>query len=221
MIKLDEIGGIIRANLEEKYQAREKGIALSRSIIRDAANAIRAAHRAEHAKADELLAKATAAISELEATLKNHPDVYYAGFVQDAQKEYAEASITCALIAGRELPSPSKLQIDFAPYLNGLGEAVGELRRHILDALRRGQFAGCEEILQDMDEIYSLLVTLDYPDAITGGLRRTTDVARGILEKTRGDLTLAIRQQQLEQTLHELEADLKAADLHQGASGPG
>ena len=134
--------------------------------------------------------------------------MYYAGFVQDAQKEYAEASITCALIAGRELPQPGALEVGYAPYLNGMGEAIGELRRRLLDLLRHGEVLRCESILQQMDDMYGVLVTMDYPDGMTGGLRRTTDVARSIIEKTRGDLTVAIRQQQLESTLREFESKL-------------
>lgn len=210
MIKLEDIAGVIRASLDEKYRAREMGLILSRGVIRDSANAIRAVHRAEFDGAEKLLSKAREALREIDEALENHPDIYYAGFVQDAQKEYAEASITCALIAGHDVPDPSTLQVDYAPYLNGMGEAIGELRRYLLDALRRGEFEGCEEILQDMDDIYSLLVTMDYPDAMTGGLRRTTDVARSILEKTRGDLTIASRQKQLELKLHEFEDKLKS-----------
>lgn len=206
MLNLEGIAGLIRATFDEKYQAREKGLSLSRSIIRDSANAIRAAHRAEFDRADELLAKARAALREIDAALQNHPDVYYAGFVQDAQKEYAEASITCALFSGQDPPQPDALQVGYAPYLNGMGEVIGELRRYVLDSLRRGEVVRCEEILQDMDDMYSLLVTMDYPDGMTGGLRRTTDVARSILEKTRGDLTVAIRQRELELTLHGFES---------------
>ena len=209
MIRLEDIAGVVRASLDEKYRAREKGLILSRSVIRDSANAIRAAHRAEFDRAGELLKKAREAVHDMDVALENHPDIYYAGFVQDAQKEYAEASITCALIAGHDLPNPGALKVGYAPYLNGMGEAIGELRRYLLDSLRRGEIEGCEKILEEMDDMYSLLVTMDYPDAMTGGLRRTTDVARSILEKTRGDLTIAIRQRQLELTLSEFENRFK------------
>ncbi|MBI2953799.1 MAG: haloacid dehalogenase [Chloroflexi bacterium] len=205
---MEDVAGQIRARFDGKYRARENALQLSRSAIRDSANAIRAAHRGEFDRADELLTKASESVREIDVTLETYQDIYFAGFVQDAQKEYAEASITRALIAGHDLPHPNELQVGDAPYLNGLAEAVGELRRYLLDSLRRGEVGRCEEILQDMDDMYSLLITMDYPDAMTGGLRRTTDVARSILEKTRGDLTVALRQQQLELTLHEFESKL-------------
>ncbi|MBI4318587.1 MAG: haloacid dehalogenase [Chloroflexi bacterium] len=208
MANLEDIAEQIRASLDDKYQAREKGLALSRSIIRDSANAIRAVHRGELSRAEELLQKAGEAVRNVDASLSGHPDIYFAGFVFDAQKEFAEASITYALIAGHSLPGPDSIGVSHVPYLGGLGEAIGELRRYLLDRLRQGDVARCEDVLQVMDDIYGVLVTMDYPDGMTGGLRRVTDVARGILEKTRGDLTVAIRQAQLETSLHEFEKKL-------------
>ncbi|HMO55427.1 MAG TPA: hypothetical protein PJ994_13045, partial [Tepidiformaceae bacterium] len=128
--------------------------------------------------------------------LEGHADIYHAGFLHDAQKEYAEARTTLALLSGGSIPAPEVLGVEYAAYLNGIAEAVGEMRRMVLDRLRGGEYDGCEEILDAMDDIYSVLVTIDYPDAMTGGLRRTTDQTRGILEKTRGDLTMAIVQRE-------------------------
>ena len=125
--------------------------------------------------------------------INNHNDLLHAGFIHDAQKEFAEASITISIITSRPFPDPESLHVSYAAYLNGMGEAVGELRRYLLDSLRRNDFSRCEEFLSTMDEIYSVLVTVDFPDAITHGLRRTTDSVRGILEKTRGDLTLILK----------------------------
>lgn len=210
MAELEDIADRIRDSFDEKYQAREKGLALSRAVIRDSANAIRAVHRGEFEQAEQLLEKASEALREVNAALSAHQDVYNAGFVQDAQKEYAEAGITLAIIAGRAIPDPEQLAVQYAPFLNGMGEAIGELRRHVLDTLRSGGIQRCEEILRLMDDLYAVLVTMDYPDAMTGGLRRTTDVARGILEKTRGDLTVAIGQRQLEDTVRDFEQRLLA-----------
>jgi len=179
-------------NLAEKNAAREKALAASRAIIRMSANAIRAVHRDEFGEAARLLEEARGIRDGAVQALTGHGDVYYAGFLHDAQKEYAEARSTLALLSGRPLPSPEELGVENPAYLNGIAEAVGELRRHLLDRLRRGDFSGCEETLQAMDDIYSVLVTIDFPDAMTGGLRRTTDQTRGILETTRGDLTMAI-----------------------------
>jgi translin len=145
--------------------------------------------------------------------LRDHPDLYYSGYVQDAQKELVEAYCTAALVRGEPLPAPESLGIAPAPFLNGLAEAVGELRRYALDRLRRGDTARVEALLGSMDDIYNVLVMLDFPDALTGGLRRTTDATRAILERTRGDLTFALRQDRLESKLARLEARLESAAL--------
>lgn len=196
----------ITARLDEKNAARERALSASRQIIRHAANAIRALHRNEDDAADVLLQEGQVKLSALNADLRErHADIYFSGYVQDAQKELAEAHLLRALVSGGALPSPAALGVEDAPYLNGLGEAASELRRHILDLLRRGggreQAARAETLLDTMDAVYSLLVTVDYPDALTNGLRRTTDLVRGVLERTRGDLTLTIRQIELEAAL--------------------
>ena len=184
----------ILEHFAEKNAAREKVLAASRALIRMSANSIRAVHRGEFDEAERTLDEARRIRDDAVAALEGHGDIYYAGFLHDAQKEYAEARTTLALIQGGPMPTPEELGVEYAAYLNGIAEAVGEMRRNLLDRLRRGQFEGCEELLQAMDDIYSVLVTIDFPDAMTGGLRRTTDQTRGILEKTRGDLTMAILQ---------------------------
>ncbi len=196
----------IRVDFEAKHAAREVGLAACRQALRHSANAVRAVHRNDFAAAEALLHQASDLLESARAALADHPDIYHAGFVHDAQKEYAEGCTTLALIAGRPLPGPKELKVENGAYLNGLGEAVGELRRHLLDALRSGDFSDCEVCLGNMDDIYSLLVTFDYPEAITSGLRRTADAVRGILERTRGDLTLALRQRDLEHKLDEFES---------------
>lgn len=199
----------IREKLEAKYAARERALPLAREAIRSSANAIRAAHRGEFEPARSLLNRVRAALDEAEAVLAAHPDIYYAGFIHDAQKEYAEGCITLAAIAGEPLPDPEALGVSYPAYLNGLGEAIGELRRHLLDLIRDNALPRCEEILALMDDFYGLLVTIDFPEAMTGGLRRTTDAARAILERTRGDLTLALRQHQLERRMASLQDQLE------------
>lgn len=205
---LETIAEAIRARLVAKNAAREAALTMSRELVRHCAHSIRAVHRGEFAAADQLLATAWGIVQQLAGDLSPHPDIYSAGYVQDALKEFAEARLVYALVRGEPLPDPASLRLSDAAYLNGLGEATGELRRYILDALRRGQPERSEEILQAMDDIYGVLVTMDFPDAITGNLRRTTDVVRGIMEKTRGDLTYALRQQELEAALHDLEDKL-------------
>lgn len=209
---LEEIAERARAYLDAKNQARERALARSREVIRASANAIRAAHRRDFDRAAQLLGEARQALESAVTSLGSFGDVLYAGFISDAQKEYTEASIVFALLRGNPLPAPTDLEVGWPAYLNGLAESVGELRRFLLDALRRGDLSLGEPLLQAMDDIYDVLVTMDYPDAITGGLRRSTDVARGILEKTRGDLTVAMRQAELEAQMRVLEARLSKAD---------
>ena len=166
---------------------------------------LRAVHREDFAQAEELIESARSQLDEARLALSDHPDIYHAGFVHDALKEYVEACTTLAVIAGRPLPTPEELVAGPPAYLNGLGETVGELRRHLLDRLRKGDVEHCERVLAAMDDIYGVLVTVDYPDAMTGGLGRTTDATRGILERTRGDLTLSVRQRDLERKLSEFQ----------------
>jgi translin len=205
MQTLDTISEKIRTTFEAKSAARESALIASRDLIRHCSLAIRATHRAEYAEATQLLARTREIAAQIKTTLAAYPDLYFSGYVQDALKELAEAHIVYALITDAPVPDPDALGVDYAAYLNGLGEAAGELRRHVLDIIRHGASARAEKMLAAMDDIYSLLVTMDFPEALTGGLRRTTDMVRGVLERTRGDLTLAVRQEKLEQTLHEFE----------------
>ncbi len=205
---LEQIEAWARAELEVKNDAREAALARSRELVRTCANSIRAVHRGEDGRAVELLGAARRLSDELAEDLRPHSDLFFTGYVQDAQKEFVEATATYSLVTGAPMPPPEDLGVAAAPFLNGLAEAVGELRRCVLDRLRRGEVARCERLLQTMDDIYSLLVTIDYPDALTGGLRRTTDGARAILERTRGDLTFALRQRDLEASLERLEGRL-------------
>jgi len=198
---LESIADQIRLTFSAKDAAREKALPLCREAIRHCSNAIRAVHRQEFDQAKELLQSARNLLDEAEQAIAAHSELSNTGFIRDAQKEFAEGSITLALVTGNQLPDPGELGIDSAAYLNGLGEAVGELRRYLLDRMRRGDLSRGEELLSAMDDIYGILVTMDFPDAITGGLRRTTDVVRGVLERTRSDLTLAIRQKDLENRL--------------------
>ena len=206
---LNAIVDDVRANLDAKHAAREQALALCRAALRHSANAIRAVHRGEFAGAEELLAEARSQLEQAAEALAEHPDIFYAGFVHNAQKEFAEGCLTLALVSGRPLPSPADLGVDHPAYLNGMGEAVGELRRYLLDSLRGGDIGRCESILAAMDDIYAVLVTMDYPEAITAGLRRTTDAVRGILERTRGDLTIALVQRNLERRLERFEERLQ------------
>jgi translin len=206
--KLESIGDTVCSHFAVVDSAREKGLKLSRDSIRFSANAIRAVHRGEYDQARELIKSSQECIEGMSAALADHGELLHGGFVHNGQKEYAEACITLALVHGDALPDPAGLGVSYAAYLNGLAEAAGELRRHLLDTLRAGDIGRCEEILEAMDDIYSLLVTIDFHDALTGGLKRSTDMVRGVLERTRGDLTVALRQSQLERKLEAFESRL-------------
>jgi len=203
MDNLDAIAEKIRATLTAKNAARDATLARSRELIRFCSLAIRATHRQEFAEADQLLTTARTAADEMKAGIADYPDLYYTGYTQDALKELAEAYITFAVVNKRALPTPDELGVDVAAYLNGLCEAASELRRRTLDVIRRGDVAEGERLLAAMDDVYGVLVTMDFPDAITGGLRRSTDALRAVLERTRGDLTNSLQQDKL---LRELQA---------------
>jgi translin len=198
---LREITEWVRKSLSEKDEAREKMLPLCRESIRNSGNAIRAVHRQEFDEAKKLVKTAGKSLREAEEVVSTQPELSNTGMIRDAQKEFTEANVVLALVTGYLLPNPNELGVDAAPYLNGLGEAAGELRRYLLDSMRKGELTRGEEIIGAMDDIYGLLVTIDYPDAITGGLRRTTDMVRGVLERTRSDLTLTTRQMEFEKKL--------------------
>jgi translin len=202
---LERIAETARAQLEAKHRARETTLPLTRDVVRLSANSIRATHRGEFDAAEALLVQAREKLGQIDSALVEQKDIYHAGFVNDAQKEFAEAHTTLAFIAGRPLPTPEDLGVMAASYLNGIGETIGELRRHLLDRLRAGEIEHCEQTLGAMSDIYDVLVTMDYPEAVTSGLRRTADAMRAILERTRGDFTSAYVQRRLEDRLARME----------------
>lgn len=196
-----------RQRLLRRHEARERAYAASRQVIRSSANAIRAIHRGEEDGADELLATAQERLAESIEQVQDYPDVYHGGFLQEAMKEYAEARLTQAVVVGSELPGPEDLPVDDGSWFHGLAETVGEARRACLDHVRAGRIDRAEALLDSMQEILAVLVTVDVPDALTRGLRRATDGARAITERTRGDLTAAVGQRELREAL----------DAHRGA----
>jgi translin len=204
-------GGAIASSITEGIVRRFEGLAATRDralgegrqITRLAANSVRATHRGEIDEAERLLAEAHDRMKTVAAELQPYPSIYWAGYVQDAMKEAAEAAITLAIVANRPLPEPADLGAEDAAYLNAMAEAASELRRQVLDRLRENDLPRAEYLLGTMDDIYSALVTVDFPDAITGGLRRTTDALRAVLERTRGDVTMAATQGRVERALRE------------------
>jgi translin len=199
----------LRSELDAKLSAREQGLSSSRNAVRACGNAIRALHRYELTAVTQLLDEAQSNLDDARATLGDHPDMLYAGFVHDAEKELAEARITFALITDAPFPSPVELDLPPAAFLKGMAEAIGETRRHILDLMRKGELKRCEQLLGAIDDMYYVLVSMDYPDGITFGLRRLTDVARSIIERTRGDFTTSTVQSALRAALEEHAASLE------------
>ncbi|HEY67931.1 MAG TPA: haloacid dehalogenase [Thermoflexia bacterium] len=202
---METIAERIRTDFEARNDARDEALRRSRELTRLCATAIRASHRNEWDTARELLAQADAVASGIREALTPYPDLLHAGYTQDALKELVEAHATLALASGAPVPEPEALGVAYPAYLNGLCEAASEMRRRCLDELRRGDTAEAERLLQAMDEVYDVLVTFDFPDAITGGLRRRVDQLRSVLERTRGDLTNSLRQDRLIRALHNFE----------------
>jgi translin len=204
---LENISNEARQDLSARDAAREKMLPLCREVIRNSGNAIRAVHRQDYTLAEQLINSGKSQLVAAEKSVEGYAELSATGAVKDAQKELSEANITLAVVTGKSLPGPKDIGVETSAYLNGLGEAVGELRRFLLDAMRKGDLSRGEELLTTMDDIYSVLVTLDFPDAVTGGLRRTTDMVRGVLERTRADLTLAMQQKALENKLAKLNPE--------------
>jgi translin len=207
-VRLEEISARLRREMEATNVAREEALRLAREVIQHSSRAIRAVHRGEMAAAQELAQQAKARVEAVKARLAAHPELFYAGYVHDSQKEYVEAEAMLAIVGAKPLPDPKTLGVEAAAYLNGLAEAASESRRYVLDCLRHGEMERADAVLKVMDDIYYELITFDFPDAITGGLRRTTDAMRAVLERTRGDLTITLTQRRLEQALQSVAAEL-------------
>jgi translin len=207
---LDSIADDIRTKWTQRSAVRDATLTRSRELIRLCATVIRASHRDDFEKAKHLLTEASQVASAMCDEALPYPDLYHAGYTQDALKELAEAHITVAMAQNEPLPTPQEIEIEAPAYLNGLAEAASEMRRRSLERIRRGENAEAERLVIAMDEIYAVLMTFDFPDAITGGLRRRVDVLRGVLERTRGDLTMSMRQEALRQALHEFEQRIGA-----------
>jgi translin len=210
-VDLSELARSIQSRLDAKNAAREQALPAARRSIRASANAIRAIHRLEFDAAKSLIADSRAALGEGLAAVEGQADIRHAGYLQDAQKEYAEANLTLALVTGIDLPGPTELEVEDAAYLGGMSDAIGEGRRRLLDLLRAGDVEQAEQLLGAMEEMYGVLVTMDYPDAITMNLRRATDVSRSLIEKTRGDLSISVVQKDLRDALDRHADELRGS----------
>ena len=207
-MELTELSTHLSERLDAATAAREKGLSASRAAIRSCGNAIRALHRYEYDTAAELLADAEEKIGSGRAALEDFPDLLHAGFLHDAEKELAEGRITSALVRGEAFPSPEDVGVGPSAFLKGMAESIGELRRHLLDLMRKGDLERCEQLLNAMDDMYVVLVSMDYPDGVTHGLRRLTDVARAIIERTRGDFTTSSIQSSLRAELEQHSSEI-------------
>jgi len=203
---LDQLAAAAQADLEARNQARDEALQKSRELIRLCSSAIRSGHREMWDEANALLTEAEAVGREMQALLAPYPDLFYAGYTQDALKELVEARVTLALISNGALRSLDNLSVPYDTYLNGACEAASELRRRCLDVMRQGAMDEAERLLAAMDAVYEVLMSFSYPDAITGGLRHRVDQLRGVLERTRGDLTNSVQMQRLLQALEDAEA---------------
>ena len=211
MPNLDTLSDVIegiRAGLDDTDAAREGAFRHQRQVIRAAASTIRALHRGELSEAESLLAECRELCGKMTAHASGSPAIATAGFVMDAQKEFAEAALLLAILHDRELPTPHSLGIEGAPYLNGLAEAAGELRRAVLDALQKKQYDAAQQWVEAVDTIYHLLVSFDYADAIVYGLKRRLDMVRGVFERTQSDVLTTVRQSELQAALERLEGKL-------------
>lgn len=211
MDDIKTIAETLRGMLDETNRVREEALQISREVIRLSANSIRASHREDFDEACDLKSQARSKVDETRQKLQDKLEIYYTGYVQDAQKEYAESELTYAIIREIPFPTQAELGVEAPAYLNGLAEAIGESRRHVLDVMRLGDMARAERILGIMDDVYYILITFDYPDAVTQGLRRQTDMVRGVLERTRGDLTLLQEQRRLEEQQRALQESIESA----------
>lgn len=200
-----ELADKAHQDFEARHLVRENTLKQTRKLTRHAANAIRAIHRDEQDSAEENMDTANKIVANLFDSLKDYPEFYFSGYTQDALKEYVEARLTINFLKNKPLPSPEEMGIEYSTYLKGMAETIGEMRRRCLDILRQGYSDEAERLLDLMDEIYSILVTIDYPDAITHGLRRQTDMVRGIIERTRADLTTSLREQHMQHALKDFE----------------
>ena len=200
------VGNSAQQEFSQRHDAREQALRIGREVIRFSANAIRAIHRSEFDEAKTLLDQSAERLRQTYLIKEERPEIYYAPFLSDARKEFCEAHLTLSFISNSPIPLPQDLNVELSPYLKGMAEVIGELRRFILDALRKNNAARCEEMMEVMEEIYGILIVMDFPEGVTGGLRHTTDMMRGVLERTRGDLTMALRQRELENKLDEWTA---------------
>ncbi len=204
-MNLEEIGKEIEEVLDEKDSVREIAIKSSREIIRIASRVITKLHRRENEI--EEIRRIKEEVWHLRSLLLNeYPDLFYSGFVQNALQEYVEALLLEAIINKKDIPSPKELYVNPSAYLMGCGDVVGELRREVLESLRVGNFNQAESYLQLMEEFYEMLMRFNYPSGLVP-IKQKQDVARALVEKTRGEITIAAMNRNLELKIEKFEKE--------------
>ena len=189
---IDDYAAAAREQVEQIHLHREAAYTTSRQVVQSASATIKQVHREEWDEAQLALDETRRLYDQMMAAVAASPEV------ADAGREYVEAAVVTALIRDEQLPGFEELGVPPVQWLNGLADTVGELRRHVLDLVRRSRVAEAEKFLRAMDEIYQIIMTFDYPNSVTSGLRGRSDSCRGLVERTRGDLTNALRQASLE-----------------------
>ncbi len=205
MKNLDEVISEIEGRLDEKDEVRELAIKSSRTIARLAGAAIQGMHRGEDSAA--ILHETHEEVAKLRSLLDGHPDLFHAGFVENAMQEACESFLVHAILEGEKLPTPKECGVTDTAYLLGLGDVVGELRRFALTALRDGDVASASHSLERMERILDSLMRFDYPTALIA-LKRKQDVARSLIEKTRGEVAVAARSHELAKKIDSLHGKL-------------
>ena len=202
MQKLEEIANKIEDYLGEKNQVREVALRKAREIIKKSSGIIQTIHKCKESERDIITLKKNGI--ELKNMVQSHLDLYYSGFVENAYMEMCEAVILYSIIKNQPLPTIEELEVTSSSYLLGIGDVIGELRRIVLDSLRKGEIEKASNYLDIMEDLYLILMRFNYPNAIVN-IRRKQDIARGLLEKTRGEVAFAFRGKSLEEKIAKLE----------------
>lgn len=194
----------VRLKLDQMHEARETALAGTRLVIQLSSKCIKHVHRRQFDEAKSFADQAKHKLSEIKSSLAEQPEIFYHGYVQDSEKEYVEAVATLAIVTGGNVPSYEELNVAPTSFLHGLGEAASECRRTILDHMRHGNMDQAERLFLWMEVVYDELSSFDFPDGLTGGLRRTNDALRAVVERTRSDMTLTLSQKQLQNAIENL-----------------
>jgi len=208
-MKLSEVLGRAQEEIREAYEQKNELMRAVRRTTKLAKRAIFSIHKGELDEARKLLDEAKKELAEMRAFLNARPGVASINVLGPAFQEYSEAEVLLAIVSGSDIPGPDELGVPPSDFLLGLADVVGELRRRALDALKSGRFREAEACLELMEEIYMELISLDEAQAILSELRRKCDIARRLIEATRGDISVEARRLSLEKALGRLEGLLK------------